>query len=113
MTFLIEVVVDGGMEGGEFLKAPHPPEAEHRPFSSSKRLMRVFRPVVQPPAGLLQVGAANVPQGCTVRPEPISDDRLRPSDLAFHSVSVNDSTISLPKRRPIKSNGLRETSPIA
>jgi hypothetical protein len=32
----IEVVVDGRVDGGEFLKTSHLPEAEHRPLSSSQ-----------------------------------------------------------------------------
>jgi hypothetical protein len=39
VALLIEVVVDRGMGGGELLQAAHPPEALHRPFSSSQRLM--------------------------------------------------------------------------
>ena len=30
----MEVVVDGRMNGGEFLEASHPPETEHGGFSS-------------------------------------------------------------------------------
>ncbi len=39
VAFLIKEIVDGGMDGGEFLQTSHPPEAEHRPFSSSKWLV--------------------------------------------------------------------------
>ena len=39
MSFLIEEVVDGGMNGGEFLQTSHLPETEHGPFSSSKQEM--------------------------------------------------------------------------
>ncbi len=39
VAFLVEMVMDGGMDGGEFLKTSHPSEAEHRPFSSSKWLV--------------------------------------------------------------------------
>ena len=38
-AFLVEVVVDRGMYGGEFLQCSHPPEAEHGPLPSSKRLV--------------------------------------------------------------------------
>ena len=33
----VEVVVDGRMDGGKFLEASHPPETEHRVFSSPER----------------------------------------------------------------------------
>jgi hypothetical protein len=33
----MEVVVDGRVNGGEFLKASHPPETEHGVFSSPER----------------------------------------------------------------------------
>lgn len=39
MTLLIEMVVDRGVGGGELLQATRPPEALHRPLSSSQRLM--------------------------------------------------------------------------
>lgn len=38
-AILVEVVGDGGVDGGEELKRLHPPEAQHRPFSSPKRQM--------------------------------------------------------------------------
>ena len=36
-ALLVEVVEDGGVDGGELLKTSHAPEALHGPFSSSKR----------------------------------------------------------------------------
>jgi hypothetical protein len=39
MTFLIEMVVDRSMNGGEFLKRFHVSEFRHRARSSSERLM--------------------------------------------------------------------------
>ena len=36
VAFLIEEIVDGRMDGGEFLETSHPPESLHRPFSSSQ-----------------------------------------------------------------------------
>ncbi len=35
-TFLTEVVVNGAMQGGEFLQTSHQPEAQHRPLASSE-----------------------------------------------------------------------------
>ncbi len=52
-SFLVEVVVDGGMDGGEFLQTSHTPETLHRTFASSKRQVRILNPVIEPPARLL------------------------------------------------------------
>ena len=50
----IEVVVDGGMDGGAFLEASHPPETEHLMFSSPERQVEILRTIVQPAASLMQ-----------------------------------------------------------
>jgi hypothetical protein len=44
MAFLVEVVVNGAVNRGERLQTSHAPEPEHRPFSSSKRLVRTEGP---------------------------------------------------------------------
>jgi hypothetical protein len=36
VMFLVEVVVNGGVNGGELLQTSHPPEADHSPFPSSE-----------------------------------------------------------------------------
>ena len=48
MTVLNEMVMDRGVDGSEFLQGLYVLELRHRSFSSSERLMRVFRPVVEP-----------------------------------------------------------------
>lgn len=48
MAFLVEVVMDGGVDGDEFLQTSHTTEAEHCPFSSSKRKVRILSAVIQP-----------------------------------------------------------------
>ena len=53
MAFLIKMVVNGGVDGNEFLQTSHLSEAEHGPLSSSKRKVRVLGSVVQPAAGIL------------------------------------------------------------
>ena len=60
MALLVEMVVDGGMNGGEFLQTSHAAEPLHGPFSSSKRQVRILRPIVQPAARFLLVGVADV-----------------------------------------------------
>ena len=54
MTLLVEVIVHRRVNGGEFLKGLYVSEPCHRSFSSSERLVRGFRPVVEPTtAGLV------------------------------------------------------------
>jgi len=50
VAFMSEVVVEGGVNGGELLKALHLPEREHRPLSSSEWQMRVLHPAGGPAA---------------------------------------------------------------
>jgi hypothetical protein len=54
-AFLIQVVVNGAVEGCEFLQTSHPPEAEHGPFSSSEWLMGILDANVQPTADIALV----------------------------------------------------------
>jgi len=58
MSLLIEMVADGGMNGGEFLQTSHAAEPLHGPFSSSKRQVRILRPIVHPAASFLLVSIA-------------------------------------------------------
>ncbi len=37
VAFVVEVIMDRGMDGGEFLQASHSAKPLHRTFSSSKR----------------------------------------------------------------------------
>ncbi len=53
------MVVNGSMNGGELLQTLHTPKAQHRPFSSSKRLVRILAVVVLPAPGFLLVRIAN------------------------------------------------------
>jgi len=47
-AFLVEVIVNGAVDCGEFLQTSHPPETEHRPLSSSKWLVGILGSVVFP-----------------------------------------------------------------
>ncbi len=80
---MIEVVVDGGVDGGELLKTSHEPEPLHGPFSSSKRKMRVLNPVVEPPARRLFFGGAKLSKSGSIGGEAIGDDLFRLS-MALH-----------------------------
>lgn len=42
VTLVVEMVVAGGMNGGEFLQAPPTAKTLHGPLSSPKRLLRIF-----------------------------------------------------------------------
>ena len=53
VAILVEVVVDRGMGGGEFLQGLYVPEPRHRSFSSSERLVRILGSIVEPPTALL------------------------------------------------------------
>ena len=60
MSFLVEVVVNRAVNRGEFLQTSHPPEAKHRPLSSSKRLVRILGAVVDPAADLALFNGAEL-----------------------------------------------------
>lgn len=53
MALLDEVIVNGGLDGGELLKTSHRPEPHHDFLSPSQWLMRVFGSVIEPPPGFL------------------------------------------------------------
>jgi len=46
VAFLIEVVEDRGVDGGEFLQTSDAPKPQHGPLSSPKRQVRILEPVV-------------------------------------------------------------------
>ncbi len=47
------MAMDGGVNGDEFLQTSHTTKAQHRPFPSPKRLVRIFTAVVQPAPSFL------------------------------------------------------------
>ena len=79
MPFEIEVVVYGGMGGGELLKTSHSPEARHRPLASAKWKVSVFDAVIQVPARLLTIGVADLLHGSAIGSQLVSDDDFRGS----------------------------------
>ncbi len=60
MALLIEMVVGLGMNGTEFLQRLHASKALHGALSSAKRLMRIFRAIVEPPTDLSPIGVADI-----------------------------------------------------
>jgi hypothetical protein len=65
-AFLIAMVVNGAVQGGEFLKASHLPEAEHGPFTSSEYLVRTLGAIVPPAAELAPCYPADPPKRCSI-----------------------------------------------
>ena len=78
-AFLIEVVVNRAMQCSELLQTSHSPKPKHRPFSSSKWLVRILGPVVQPPADLPFVYGIQGFQCCAIKSQPIRHDRVNQS----------------------------------
>ena len=66
MAFVVEMVVDRGMDGAELLEGVHPSKPQHGPLLSSERLMGVLGPVVQPTACFLDAGVADLLHGSAV-----------------------------------------------
>ena len=75
----VEMVVDRGVNRGEFLQRSHAPEPHYGPLSSSERQVRVLGPVVEPAPRLTVIPAAEVLQGSTIGPKAIGNDHLRPT----------------------------------
>ena len=71
MSFEIEVVVDRGVGGGEFLEASHSSKSEHRPLSSSKGQVAVLGPIVEPPPDFLVIIIADCLHCGSIRLQPI------------------------------------------
>ena len=94
MAFGIEVVLDVGVDGDEFLQRLHSSEPQHRSLSSSKRKVRIFRPVVLPPSHLLAVEIAQFAHRCRVGPQPVNQ-----SATAIRSTEL-PATINIDKFTP-------------
>jgi hypothetical protein len=71
VAILVEVVVDRGMGGGEFLQGLYISELRHRSFSSSERLVGILGSIVEPPTALLIGGIADYLHRRSVRPKPV------------------------------------------
>ena len=82
-SFLVEVVVDGGMDGGEFLQTSHPPETLHGAFPSSERQVRILNAIVEPPASSLLFHRSYFSERRLVGSETIRDD-LFSTSVSLH-----------------------------
>ena len=74
MTFLVEVVVDRAVHGGELLQTSHAPEAQHRPFSPSKGLVAVLGTVVKPMSSFPFSHGAQASQRGAIGSQSVGDD---------------------------------------
>src|SRR5271170_3130239 len=77
MPLLIEMIVHLGVNRTEFLQRLHSSKQLHRPLSSSKRLMRILRAIVEPTADLLASGVADLSHRRGISAQPVGDDRPR------------------------------------
>ena len=59
VAVLIEVVVDRGVDGREFLQGLYVPELHHCSFSSPERLVGILGSIVEPPTAHLTGSIAN------------------------------------------------------
>jgi hypothetical protein len=64
-------------ELNEFLKCLQASKTLHRSLSSSKRLMRVLRPIVAAATDLVPIGGADLIHHRGISPPPIGDDAAR------------------------------------
>jgi hypothetical protein len=55
VAVLVEVVMDRGLGGCEFLQSLYVPEPGHRSFSSSERLVGILGSIVEPATALLTI----------------------------------------------------------
>jgi hypothetical protein len=84
MAFVVEMVVDGDVDGSELLECLHSAKPQHRPLSSSERQVAVLHPVVLPSAHLAAVEIAQLAHRGRVGSEPVGDYGPR-SAVAFQS----------------------------
>jgi hypothetical protein len=79
MALLIEMVVDLGVNCAELLQRLHASEPLDGSLSSSKRLMRILRAIVEPTDDLLKIGVADLIHRRRTSPKPVGDDAPRPT----------------------------------
>jgi len=73
-AFLVEVLQDGCVDGGERLKTSHAPEAEHRPLPASKWQARILGAIIEPSTSLLSIARSDFLQSGTIGPELVRHD---------------------------------------
>jgi hypothetical protein len=73
MPLLIKMIVDLSVNRTEFLKRLQASKALHRSLSSSKRLMRVLRPIVEAATDLVPIGGTDCIHRRGIGPTPVGD----------------------------------------
>ena len=69
MSFLVEMVVNRGVDGDEFLQSSPAPEPKHCTFSSSKRQVRILNPAIEPATCFLAICFAGDFQRSAIGPK--------------------------------------------
>src|SRR5271166_562470 len=92
MALLIEKVADLGVNRTEFLLRLHASKALHGALSSSKRLMRILRAIVESATDFLAIGIADLFHRRRIRAKSVGDD------LPRSAVCLHDALEKLPRR---------------
>jgi hypothetical protein len=71
MTLLIEMVVNLGVNRAELLQRLGTSKPLHRSFSSSKRLVRILRPIVEAATDLVPIGGTDLFHRRGIGPKPV------------------------------------------
>ena len=79
VSFLVEMVVQRGVDRSEFLQRLHPSKPQHRPFSSSEWQVRVFCSIILPSPHLAAIEIAQCAHCCRIGSKPVGDDRCGPT----------------------------------
>jgi len=74
MAIEVEMVVNGGVHGNEFLKRGIASETLHGSLSSSERLMGVFGTIVQPARCVVAASNIEVRECCAVGTKAVGND---------------------------------------
>jgi hypothetical protein len=101
VTFAVEVIVQAGMDGGEFLQGLVAAEPAHGALASSEGLVRVFDPVVQPLFAPLSVLHAEGFERRAIRAEPVGDDLMRAAVTLQGAAQKSEGCLAVPGFRGI------------
>ncbi len=80
MAFMVEMVVDRGVNGRKLLRGSRPPEPQHRPLASSERQVRVRRRMVEAETGFQSIGSTERLQGGPMGPLLVCREIPRPTN---------------------------------
>jgi len=99
MALLIEMVMDRGMDGREFLEGLYVSQPGHRALTSSKWLVRVFSSIVEPPLANLIRRITDHIHRCPVGPKPVRDDRSRLTVTLDRALQKLERSLAIPPFR--------------